>query len=122
MVFGGAMRSIRLKISSFDSSSSGTKSTATSASRTASSTVERQVQTPSRSPLSQVRVIRLSPPKIGRHHVFQHNMKARRSTGQSKTPPCHSSSDHRYRANLERGCGSSRFAHFLLATAVITDS
>src|ERR1700755_1738740 len=36
MVFGGAIRSIMLKISSFDSSSSGTKSTAISAVRTAS--------------------------------------------------------------------------------------
>ena len=62
------------------------------------------------------------PPQLGRHHVFQHNVKPRTGTSQRKTASSYSSPDNCDGANLKRRLKLSRLVHFLLATAEITDS
>ena len=86
---------------------------------------QRQLQPPGRPTLSQVREVRLRLAQIRRHHVFEHNMKARSCARQSKAAASHPGPDNSDPANLKRRLKRSRLVHFLLAllaTAVITDS
>jgi hypothetical protein len=86
---------------------------------------QRQLQPAGRPALTQVgtfRKVRLRLPQIGRHHVFQHNVKTRTGARQSKTAARRSGPNNSDPANLKRRLDRSRLLHFLLATAVITDS